>query len=189
MKRIIAAVALAAGLCASAFAQTVTCGPFAPFARTINADGTETVSMNASCQNPDPANWSHTYTLEFPSTLVYYNGDTLSFVGNALAQVNGHHDCVRSGRGGTCQVRLVTVDSASLTDPAGNSLPVVKTETGSSLYPVDQWSSTTPLSPDTVYSFSASGSAEGGVTDYLHIQATYRLVPPAPPSCGTSCDD
>lgn len=184
MKKLFALLMLCFGLCTAALAQ-VTCGPFGPFARIINADGTETVIANVSCQNPDPASWSHTYTLQFPSTLVYGNGDTLSFVGNAVAAVTGHHDKVCSGRGGSCQVRIVTVDAASLTDPSGASVPIVKREVGTLLYPVDQWISTAPLSPDTLYSFAASGTDQGNVTDTLYLAATYKLVPQT--VCTTNC--
>jgi hypothetical protein len=176
MKKFIAAIILAA-LSFSASAQIV-CGPYAPFARSFNADGTETVSMNASCQNPDPAQWTHTYTFIFPETITYANGATLRFMGSASASVSGHHDCVRSGRAGSCSVRLVTVDSASLTDPSGDSLPLVKTEVGSTQYPIDEWQSTTPLSPQVEYNFAVSGTDQGVnlSTDTLHIQAIYQPV-------------
>jgi hypothetical protein len=185
MKKLFVALLISAGLCGLASAQTV-CGPYAPFGRFENPDGTWTVSMNASCQNPDPAQWSHTYTLIFPSTITYYNGTTLQFVGSASTYVEGHHDCVRSGRAGPCGVRLVTVDSASLTDPAGDSLPLVKVEVGSVQYPVDEWQSTTPLAPDTLYSFAVSGTDPdiNPSTDVMHMQAIYQVVQPQPSGGG-----
>lgn len=157
----------------AAFAQVV-CGPYAPFARTLNADGTETVTTSALCQNPDPANWSHTFLLEFPSTITYTNGTTLKFVGNAVAAVSGMDQCASRY---SCGERLVLVNSATLTDLSGNLVPIQKYEIGSD--PFDQWRSTGTLNPDVVYSFAVSGTDQGvnAAFDTLYLSATYVVVP------------
>jgi hypothetical protein len=170
MKNFVAGL-LMVGLCAAASAQIV-CGPYTPFGRAQNPDGTWTISTYASCQVPDPSQWAHTYKVEFPSTITYSNGLTFKFVGSAVVEVQGHHD--RLFR----EVRLVTVDSASLTDQNGNSLPVAKGETGTVQYPVDEWYSTTPLSPDLFYFFAASGTASlySNETDTMVMTAVYQQV-------------
>lgn len=193
MKKFLAGFLLCAAA-ASASAQ-VTCGPYAPFARFINYDASgtevsETVSMNASCENTDPAVWDHTYTFIFPSTLTYLDGTVLQYVGNPSAFVEGHNDCV--GRY-VCQHRHVTVDNAILTDPAGNVLPLAKVELGTR-YPIDEWMTTpqTQMSPDVQYSLEASGTNNvpsfPGIKDVFHVQATYVKVTPPAPICGDGCD-
>ena len=154
----------------------IVCGPYSPFGRLQNPDGTWTVGTHASCQFPDPINWSHTYTLNFPSTIVYSDGVTLQFVGSAYAYIQGHHD--RVGRG---SVRLVTVDNATFVDPSGISYPLIKTEVEIGGYPVDQWMTTAPLAPDTVYSFSATGTDPGinKAEDVMFMNAVYRQVQPS----------
>lgn len=153
-----------------------TCGPIYPFGRVQNQDGTWTVGNNAQCEVPDPDPWSHTYTFSFPSTLNYPNGVTLQFVGSASAYVQGHHDRVFRA------VRLVTVDSATLTDPSGNNCPLIKSEVYPSGpdYPTDQWTSTTELASDTLYTFLASGTdpEQDKASDTLVISAIYKQTAP-----------
>lgn len=143
------------------------CGPIQPFGRVQNPDGSWTIGAHAQCEVPDPNPWSHAYTFSFPSKIVYANGDAFRFMGSASANVQG----VNAPRG-----YKVTVDNATLTDPAGNSLVLAKTEVGTARNPVDQWSSTTPLAPDTLYTFTVSGTdAETNpASDTLVIDAIYE---------------
>lgn len=153
----------------------VTCGPYAPIP---HAAASETIVAYAICQYPDPASWSHIYTFQFPSTLTY-NGTVLNFSGNASAKVYGQDYCAPSSghAGQPCRnIRLVTVDSASLTDPNGVAQPILKTKQGTQAYPVDAWLSTSPLAPDTLYSFSVAGTANTSpLYDELRIQADYTI--------------
>lgn len=165
---------------AVADAQTV-CGPYAPFGRVENADGTWTVGTYASCQIPDPKIWSHTYTLTFPSTITYQDGVTLQYVGEAQAYIEGKNNPV----GRSC--RKVTVDNASFTDALGTNYPLHYFKAGYLPYQYDEWITTTPLAPDTEYSFFASGTDPciNPTQDTLVINAVYQQVQtPAPTGDG-----
>lgn len=145
------------------------CGPIQPFGRIQNPDGTWTIGAHAQCEVPDPNPWSHAYTLIFPSKIVYANGDAFKFMGSATASVQG----VNNPRG-----YKVTVDTATLTDPSANNNVLAKTEIGTARDPVDQWSTTTPLQADTLYTFTVSGTDAGvnKASDTLVIDAIYEQV-------------
>lgn len=153
-----------------------TCGPIYPSNRSQNADGTWTLAANASCEIPCPNPYSHTYTFKFPSTVVLPDGLTFTFVGSAMAYVQGHHDRIFRA------VRLVTVDSATLTDPSSNILPLTKSEVFpfGPQYPTDQWTSAEPLAPDALYTFLVGGTDpdQNETQDVLVIRATYQQMTP-----------